>query len=386
MPRLGAVGRPFLLAFSQATSIALVAAATLLTSCGDPAPSRAATAPKADPGKDLGSYPARNVFVAIRARDEGPGRPARTREEALARAKQAATRIKSGASFGQVAAEMSDDPVSKSDEGFVGFLSDWTHDAPVVVAALAALPEGVVSDPVEMDTGFQVLEKLPRAKGKELEEKLLIPVWGWLLRWHDLVPTLDSTQTKDQAYAEAARAVARLRAGEEPQKVESSLPGALPFDASLRSTMPGYEGLAAKMAKATVGVWSEPIETHGGWAIVVRKAYHRAYVRHLLVTHDASSPPAPKNPRDTVEANKIALEALARIQADRSSWNAVVAEVSEEPSSKARNGFMGDVCSAESQGRRVAPELEEAIFSLAPGAISEVVESRYGFHVFWRLD
>ena len=76
---------------------------------------------------------------------------------------------------------------------------------------------------------------------------------------------------------------------------------------------------------------------------------------------------------------------LARIQAHPESWNAVVAETSEEPSSKDQGGFMGDVTTAELH-RRAAPEVEELLLKLKPGEKSDVVETRYGFHVFWRVD
>src|SRR5512143_1318915 len=95
--------------------LALLATAGLLaslglTACGHgskaPAPSSGATLDEVD-------FPVRNVFVSFRRDSKDPARPPRTREEALARAKEAVARLRApGASFGAVAKEMSDDAVS----------------------------------------------------------------------------------------------------------------------------------------------------------------------------------------------------------------------------------------------------------------------------------
>ena len=90
--------------------------------------------------------------------------------------------------------------------------------------------------------------------------------------------------------------------------------------------------------------------------------------------------------RSPQEALARAEEALARAKEDRSRWDDVVREYSDEPASAQRGGFMGDVSNAEPMRRRALPEFEEAIFALKPGDLSGVVETRFGFHVFWRVD
>ena len=47
---------------------------------------------------------------------------------------------------------------------------------------------------------------------------------------------------------------------------------------------------------------------------------------------------------------------------------------------------MGDVSNVGKAERAVPPEFEDALIRLKPGEFSEVVSTRLGFHVFWRLD
>jgi hypothetical protein len=109
-------------------------------------------------------------------------------------------------------------------------------------------------------------------------------------------------------------------------------------------------------------------------------------VRHVLVTHAQSHVPEP-NPREREKAAERAREALARVRADRGAWDAVVREYSEEPASVARGGSIGDVTNADWPSRRTPVEFEAAVGGLAPGAIAEdVVETRLGLHVLWRVD
>ncbi|MBL9088716.1 MAG: peptidylprolyl isomerase, partial [Planctomycetia bacterium] len=127
-------------------------------------------------------------------------------------------------------------------------------------------------------------------------------------------------------------------------------------------------------------------ETRDGWAVARRQAYTRAGVRHLVVTHRDSPGPS-KRDRTAEQAEEIARRALARIEADPSSWAQVVAETSDEPGSRAVGGYLGDFTTTAEARRRMAPEIERELLQMAPGARGkEVVVTRFGFHIFWRLD
>ena len=340
--------------------------------------------------KDPESIPLRTVFVTIHPGGD-PKLPAlRTKEQALARAKEAqAKAMAPGASFAAVATEMSDDPISAADEGFATFVAPWTKEAPEILKAAQALAVGGISDPVETPFGYHVLQRLSREEGKALENQHCAAVEGFLVQWHDLVPSLPETQTKDQAYAEAAKACEELKAKKiTSTEAQARIAGAVPFDTGIRKkSIPGFEALAAVALKTPVGQWTDPIETLRGWAVVERRPYLRAYVRHILVSHKLSQAPVPRTDRLPQDARTRAAEALALLQKDASAWDEVVEKYSDEASTKSSHGFIGEAVSTDSLGRRMAMELLEGISEIPPGQIDkELITSRYGYHIVWRRD
>jgi parvulin-like peptidyl-prolyl isomerase len=117
-----------------------------------------------------------------------------------------------------------------------------------------------------------------------------------------------------------------------------------------------------------------------------RQPYARAGVRHFVVGHRDSPGPA-KRERSREEALAIALAGFKRLTDDPSAWNQVVADASDEPGSRAVGGYIGDFTTVAEPAQRMAPEIERELLRMTPGARSDdVVESRFGFHVFWRLD
>jgi peptidyl-prolyl cis-trans isomerase NIMA-interacting 1 len=100
-------------------------------------------------------------------------------------------------------------------------------------------------------------------------------------------------------------------------------------------------------------------------------------VSHILVKHrDAENPEGGERSRG--EACRRAEAARDKMRAG-GDWDAVVAEFSDEKGAKTRSGSVGEVTRA-----MVVPPFADAAFELDAQELSDVVESKFGFHVILR--
>jgi parvulin-like peptidyl-prolyl isomerase len=374
-----------------AASLALLA--SLLPACGGDGDAgkagdggagkeAAAARPKA-----MQTYAVRHILVSWKGGPEKI-RKDRTKDEAKAIATDLSAKLRADPSaFDAIAREKSDDPTTAPDGGFFGFMSKETKELPVLLEAVEGLEEGKVSAPVETEFGWHVLQRLSREEGRKIEDRVSAVVNGLVIAWDGVARKVPPSQTKEVAYAAAAKVVHDVRAGRtEILKEVGTVPFSQEyFDVFRTAPKPGFEALGEVAHSLKPGEVSDPVETRGGWAVVVRQPYLRAYLRHIIVAHQVSLIPNPPQ-RSVSEARALAEEAARIVRADRSRWDEAVARFSDEPASKVQSGFMGDVTNAGLSQRRVLPEMEAALAELEPDEISDVVESRLGFHVLWRVD
>ena len=92
---------------------------------------------------------------------------------------------------------------------------------------------------------------------------------------------------------------------------------------------------------------------------------------HILIAHGADSGRSPEDARTQIDALKAEI-------AGGADFGSLAREHSDCPSS-ARGGDLG----AFGRGMMV-PEFETAAFALEPGAVSDVVETDFGFHLILR--
>lgn len=100
--------------------------------------------------------------------------------------------------------------------------------------------------------------------------------------------------------------------------------------------------------------------------------------QHVLVAYKGAKGAAASITRSKADAKKRAEEALAKAKGG-TDFSAVVAEYSEDPGSKDRQGSLGKF----TREKMVKP-FADAAFALKVDEISGVVESPSGFHIIKR--
>jgi peptidyl-prolyl cis-trans isomerase C len=101
-------------------------------------------------------------------------------------------------------------------------------------------------------------------------------------------------------------------------------------------------------------------------------------VAHILISINNLETTQPLPPEEQMRKRAVAEKVLARAQSGED-FTGLVREFSEDRNSKDRNGEY--VIARDDKRFVLTPEFEGAAFSLAPKQISDVVTSRYGYHI-----
>ena len=192
------------------------------------------------------------------------------------------------------------------------------------------------------------------------------------------------TRTKEEARMLAGELATRAVAGEdfaELAREHSDGPSA-PKGGSL-GDFPGSRMLPAfteACAMLAVGEISEPVETHFGYHVIRRdREVQLVSARHILVMH-TESPRVPAGVTRTKEEGLArAREALEKSRSG-GDFAELAAEYSDGPT-KVKGGDLGSFPKG-----KMGPAFDEAVFALEPGAVSDIVETQFGYHIIMRYE
>jgi parvulin-like peptidyl-prolyl isomerase len=330
-------------------------------------------------------YAARHVLVSY-AGSRGPA-VARTKAEARARAEEARTALLApGADFAAVSKTHSDDRAADAWGGFLGLL-DPERLEPPLRAALAAIDPGETAPVVETTFGFHVVVRLSEEEGRRELAKRSAAVLAAAFPYRGSTARPDATRTREQALADARRGVAEARGGVRLQDLHRLVPAepvqrdwAFPVLLEGRSA-PGFEAVERAAFALEVDRVSEPVDSPYGFLVLRRRPWFRVHAAHVLVMHATSEMHLASVRRTREEALERAREARSKAVSGPGAWARTVSAYSDEPEAAATEGRVGAV-----EPGGMDATFEAALVRLAPGEVSDVVETAFGFHVIRRLD
>ncbi len=132
------------------------------------------------------------------------------------------------------------------------------------------------------------------------------------------------------------------------------------------------------VASVEVGAIAPLVKTPFGWHVARRDAVVEASAAHVLVSWDGAW--RSKQTRSKDEARARIGEAQAALAAGKP-FAEVAASFSDDDRTADKGGALGRVAPGQ-----FLPPFEEALFALEPGAVSDVVETAYGYHLVKRTE
>lgn len=192
---------------------------------------------------------------------------------------------------------------------------------------------------------------------------------------------VEVTRSREEALQLAAELAARIRAGEDFEKLTEEYSDGPNYwrGGNLRIFRAGaYPAALSDAVKALeIGEISDPVETAYGIHILRRNPIERIWVRQILIMHEGSAHKRPEVTRSKTEAEALGRELLSRLGAGEDF--AALARQYSDDGTRTNGGNMGRITRFVIDDRFVA-----AAFDLEIGETSDLVETGFGYHIIQR--
>lgn len=138
-------------------------------------------------------------------------------------------------------------------------------------------------------------------------------------------------------------------------------------------------GFESELFHLRPGEVSGAFETDYGWVVIKRLPVIRVHAHHILIAWRGAELATSAVTRTKEQARALAVEVHLEAIAPHANLCQLARRFSDDPGTAAVCGDLGVL----SPGS-LPPPLDEALFRLRPGQVSEVLETPYGFHILWR--
>jgi parvulin-like peptidyl-prolyl isomerase len=333
------------------------------------------------PAETPGQVEVRYIVVKFKGATDAP-RARRSKEEAARRAQRLVqVARKKGMDFLELARRHSEGPRALRGASLV--LSPGEEKMGAAFDAFAfGMGVGQISDALETPTGYYILTRI---ESDELSSAhILIQYKG-----AEKAPTA-VTRSKDEARTLAAKvqryatkegsdfAVLASRFSDSPSRIRGGALRPMPW-----ADMPAaYNPYVAALRKLNIGEVSEVVETSFGFHIIKRLRLEKITASHILIAFKGceglveDGAAAQRSRYDAeVRARKVRAEAAA----PNADFAALAAKFSDDDKTKEKGGDLGSFARA-----IMLPRFEQIAFSLKDGQVSDVVETKLGFHIIKR--
>ena len=323
------------------------------------------------PGDFAGSH----ILIAYQGAQRANPTITRTKEEALARAKELIAEIKKDPSkFEEIAKTDSDGP--SGTQG--GSLGSWQKGqmVPEFDAAVETMEIGAITDePVETGFGYHIIRR------NDMKVKHYA-AYGFFVAYKG-DPRLPETVTRTQPEAETLSNELKEKCTpenfDELANEHNDLGDGSVFIGVLREGDAQSADFITALEPLGYGEVGGPVSLPVGYAFVKRVKVEQRAGAHILVAYQGAERANPEISRSKDEAQARAQELITELKADPARFAALAQANSDGPS-----GPNGGDLGTWFRGQMV-PEFDVAMDDLAVGAIADQpVESPFGYHIILR--
>lgn len=330
--------------------------------------------PKA-PGKAPERVAARYILIKYQGADNA-AKATRLRADARARAVRLSHIARQqGEDFGKLASAHSEVP--EADRGKQAIFSKGSM-LPAFEKAAFGMGVGQVSDAVETGYGYYVIW---RERPEEYSTAHILVQY----KEAKAAPSAVS-RTKEEAKERAGKvqgyatkpranfAVLAERYSDSPSRLRGGVirpivPGQMP---------PDYDNYVEAAQALKVGEVSPVVETPFGFHVIKRLKLDRISASHILIAWNDSEG-EPKEPRSKAESRQLAVQVLRKARAAGADFAALAREHSDDLDSAEKGGDLGSFARG-----MLEPKFEQMAFGLKVGRISNVVKTKFGWHIILR--